>query len=128
MSQVLRVVFTLLLLCKYVAIAENLFVSHYSGAIYTLSLTTDGNGTYTLATTSSIRGGGQQPSWLTWDAERRMLYSADEVGFGAGSISSFAVAANGTLTLTAKATAPVGAVHNGLYGGTDGRGFIASAH
>lgn len=128
MAQMTAFLSSFFLLLPYLVTAEYLFVSHYTGYIYTLSLTEDGNSSYSLSTSSSIHGGGQQPSWLTWDAANRILYSADEVGVGNGSISSFLAAPDGTLTLTGKASAPVGAVHNVLYGGTDGKGFIASAH
>jgi 6-phosphogluconolactonase (cycloisomerase 2 family) len=108
--------------------AESLYASHYSGSIYLLSLNSTSNGGYTLSNTASIVGCGVMPSWLTYDSTNKMLYCSDESYYGSGSISSFSVGSDGRLTQTAKASAILGAVANVLYGGSDGKGYIAIAH
>jgi 6-phosphogluconolactonase (cycloisomerase 2 family) len=105
-----------------IASAANIFVSHYQGTIASLTLT--GSGTsYTLAQNSSLTVGGQ-PSWLTWDSASRTLYAGDETGSGSASVWSVAAATNGKLTQSGKASAPLGSVHNALYG----NGYLAQAH
>ncbi|TVY84604.1 putative 6-phosphogluconolactonase [Lachnellula suecica] len=121
MSRALR---SLVLLSAWldIASAANIFVSHYQGTVQSLSLNQNG-GRYTLTANGTVTLGGQ-PSWLTFDSANRILYVADETGYGTASIWSVAANINGGLTQTGKATAPLGSVHNVLYGD----GYIASAH
>ena len=107
--------------------AETLFASHYSGQVYTLQLTNN-SGVFSLAASSNVTACGGLPSWLTYDAVGKALYCSDETFSGSGSISSFSADVNGRLTLTGKALAPTGGVANTLYGGPNGRSFIAIAH
>ncbi|KAF2456397.1 Lactonase, 7-bladed beta-propeller-domain-containing protein [Lineolata rhizophorae] len=104
--------------------AATLFASHYSGTVHTLTL--DGS---SLSISNTIEACGGMPSWLTYDAPGKTLYCSDETWiFGNGSISSIAVADDGSLTETANAPTIGGDVANVLYGGDDGRSYIAIAH
>ncbi|KAG0650147.1 putative 6-phosphogluconolactonase [Hyphodiscus hymeniophilus] len=103
----------------------NLFVSHYSGTVYTLTLSNNSDGAYSLTLNTSLYIGGQ-PSWLTWDSSTRTLYIPDETEyFGTPNAWSVAAATNGALSLTGKATAIGGGVANTLYGNHQ---YLATAH
>ncbi|KAH8654526.1 Lactonase, 7-bladed beta-propeller-domain-containing protein [Tricladium varicosporioides] len=101
--------------------AANLFVSHYTGTIYSLTLTGSGS-SYTLTQNSTVTVPGQ-PSWMTYDSENRIIYNSDE-GSNGVQISSVSATTNGKMTLTGKAASPSSGVHNALYG----NGFLAVAH
>ncbi|KAH8599584.1 Lactonase, 7-bladed beta-propeller-domain-containing protein [Bisporella sp. PMI_857] len=98
----------------------NIFVSHYSGTVNTLTFSPATN---SLTLNSSLRIGGQ-PSWLHWDLASRTLYAPDETSFGSGSLTAVSAANDGKLSQIGKSTAPLGAVACVLYGG----GYIAIAH
>lgn len=103
--------------------AANLLVSHYNGNLYSLS-----HSGSSLKVTSSLKACGQMPSWLTLDAAAGKVYCTDEGGAGRGStLTSLNVAADGSLKVDKTARSPGGEVHSGLYGGSDGKGFIALA-
>ncbi|ERT00602.1 hypothetical protein HMPREF1624_01829 [Sporothrix schenckii ATCC 58251] len=109
------------------ATTSNLLVSHYNGNLYTLALTT-GTGTPSLAVTSSIKACGQMPSWLTLDKVGGTVYCTDESGANTGStLTALSVGANGALKVAGTDRTPGGELHSTLYGGSDGRGFIAAA-
>ncbi|CZR55570.1 uncharacterized protein PAC_05458 [Phialocephala subalpina] len=103
--------------------AANIFVSHYSGTIYSLTLTGSGS-SYTLTQNSTVAIGGQ-PSWMTFNSTTRELYVSDETGSGSAQVASVSAATNGGLKLSGKASAPLGAVANVQYGGGN---YLASAH
>lgn len=103
--------------------AVNLFASHYDGTVNVLTLETTGNGTYALTLNNSLDVGGQ-PSWMTFDSANRIIYSSDETGFGTAAITAVTATTDGGLTLTGKENAPLGGVHNALYG----ERYCAHAH
>jgi len=105
--------------------AANLWATHYSGTINYLSFSGGA-----LSVSSSAKTGNNLPSWITYDNAAPALYIPDEVFYGpsTGSLVSFAVGANGSVTATGKGTTPQGVVASTLYGGSDGKGFIANAH
>ncbi|KAK2746141.1 hypothetical protein FQN55_005770 [Onygenales sp. PD_40] len=105
------------------ALAAQLYASHYSGSIHLLDFT-DG----VLSEVSSVPAGSSLPAWLTWDYANRNLYEADEVFSGDGSLTSWSSAEDGSLEQTGHSLALFGAVHNSLFGGADGAGFIGSVH
>ena len=107
------------------ASATTLYASHYSGTINTLNF--DSN---TLTIANSTSTGNTLPSWLTYDSSEKALYIADEVFYGAssGNLVSFSVGSNGALGETGKVPTAMGAVATALYGGANGRSFIANAH
>lgn len=106
--------------------AASLLVSHYNGNIYSLSLTTSG-ATGTLAITSTLKAGGNMPSWLTLDSATRNLYITDETSYGGAVLTTLAVQADGSLKALNTARTTGGEVHSTLYGGSNGTGFIAAA-
>ncbi|RYO79603.1 hypothetical protein DL764_010010 [Monosporascus ibericus] len=103
-----------------------LLASHYTGEIHTLSLTTE-DAEADFAITSSASGCGILPAWLQWDSDTGTLYCIDESWFGSGVAASFSADADGRLTQTGRTTTSGGSVHSTLYGGEDGRGFLATS-
>ena len=117
------------LLVLPVTLGANLLLSHFSGQVYSLSYTGDNkNGTLTVKTSSN--GCGRMPTWLTLESASRTLYCFDEtsgaVG-GGGVLTSFSMNSDGSLKQTGQAPTTGGDVHGALYGGADGKGFIAAA-
>jgi hypothetical protein len=106
------------------ALAANIFVSHYSGTVNSLTLTPSNTGTYSLTLNTSLYIGGQ-PSWLTWDSINRTLYIPDETSYGTAYSWSVSAATNGGFTETGKAIAVAGGVASALYGN---RQYLATAH
>ena len=111
-----------LMLCT--GFAANIFVSHYSGTINTLTFNPTNDGNYSLVLNISLTIGGQ-PSWITWDAASRTIYASDETSPGNGSLTAISAATDGSLTQLARATAIGGGVANVLYGNG---GYVAIAH
>jgi hypothetical protein len=104
--------------------AINIFVSHYSGTVQSLTLTPKSDGSYSLTANSSVTVGGQ-PSWMTFDPTSRTIYNSDETGGGSAILTSVLADTNGKLSLSGKATGvTLGGVSNTLYG----PGYIAVAH
>lgn len=108
------------------ASAANLWATHYSGTVN--YLTFSGN-SLTLSKSTST-GNNKLPSWITYDSAGKALYVPDETFYGAsgGNLVSFAIGNDGALTSTGSAPTPMGVVASTLYGGSDGKGFIANAH
>jgi hypothetical protein len=106
-----------------------LYVSHYDGHIYTLALDTVKR---SLTLAGSLKACGDMPSWLTYDSAGHTLYCVDESGFNAnfgnGTLSSFTVSSNGSLSKTAKVTTLPGGVASVIYNDIDGRDYLAIAH
>jgi 6-phosphogluconolactonase (cycloisomerase 2 family) len=112
------------------ASAENLFVSHYDGHVFSLDLDTDAS---SLTLTQSLLACGGMPSWLTFDAGTRTLYCVDESGtsanVGNGSLSSFHVSPGGALQVeVANVTNLPGGVASVIYEGLGGKKYMAIAH
>lgn len=102
-----------------------LLASHYTGEIHTLSLSTeDAEASFTV--TSSTSGCGTLPAWLQWDAATETLYCVDESWYGSGMAATFSAGPDGTLTQTGQATTSGASVHSTVFGGEDGRGFLAT--
>ena len=118
----------LLTLCAATASATNLFVSDYSGAVTSLELTAS-NGSYALNETSQSPECGPSPSWLTIDANRGLLFCMNE-GLTApnGSLSSFTINGDGSLTHVKNETTITGPVSGVIYGAAAGQRAIALAH
>jgi hypothetical protein len=114
----------LALLSSGSTLAANIFVSHYSGTVNSLTLTESITGTYSLTLNTSLSIGGQ-PSWLTWDSSSRTLYIPDETSYFTAYSWSVSAATNGGFTQTGKATAVAGGVASVLYGN---RQYLATAH
>ncbi|EME38985.1 hypothetical protein DOTSEDRAFT_57285 [Dothistroma septosporum NZE10] len=119
----------ILALCAATAsAATNLFVADYSGNVTTLSLT-ETNGTYKLEKTSANDGCAPNPSWLTIDPARGVLYCLNE-GLTSlnGSLSSFTINADGSLEHVQNTTTASGPVSGIIYGEPAGQRAIALAH
>jgi hypothetical protein len=96
-------------------VATNLFVSSYAGNVTSLSLT-ESNGTVSLAPTSYNAACGPNPSWLTLDVDRGLLFCLNEgLTSPNGSLSSFLVNRNGTLQPVKNQTTISGPVYGGQY-------------
>ncbi|OIW29380.1 3-carboxy-cis,cis-mucoante lactonizing enzyme [Coniochaeta ligniaria NRRL 30616] len=108
------------------ALGANLLVSHYNGNLYSLSLTTSG-AAGSLSIKQTLRAGGSMPSWLTLDSAAGTLYVTDESTYGSPVLTTVSVAADGTLKTASTARSNGGELHSTLYGGADGKGFIAAA-
>ncbi|KAI9926710.1 hypothetical protein ASPWEDRAFT_720992 [Aspergillus wentii DTO 134E9] len=121
--------FRLLPLFLSLASAAKLYATHYDGNVYSLSLDRY-NGNYSLTVASSLKACGEMPSWVTYDADDRILYCSDESGDvkTQSSLSAFTAAEDGKLTQTAKAKAVGAGVDSVIYNGTNGDQYIAIAN
>lgn len=108
------------------ALGASLLVSHYTGKLFTLEFTQNGNAG-TLAVTSETTGCGSTPGWLELYPEDKKLWCFDESWSGRGYIVSFDVASNGRLTQSSQFQTSGNDVHGLLYGGSNGKSFIATA-
>ena len=105
------------------ASAASLLVSHYNGNLYSLSL----NGGK-LSISSQVKACGGMPSWLELDSGSKTVYCTDESGATGGStLTALSVSDSGAMKVSATAKSPGGEVHAGLYGGSNGKGFLAVA-
>jgi 6-phosphogluconolactonase (cycloisomerase 2 family) len=109
------------------ALGAKLLVSHFSGSVYTLDLTLSNATSGTLAITSKASGCGEVPTWLTLDQATNRVWCFDESWSGSGVITQYSVDANGVLTVTGSAPTPGNSVWGAMYGGADGKGFVATA-
>ncbi|KAK3936649.1 Lactonase, 7-bladed beta-propeller-domain-containing protein [Diplogelasinospora grovesii] len=106
--------------------SAKLLVSHYNGNLYSLSLTTSGT-TGQLAVKQSLKAGGTMPSWLTLDSDTGNLWVTDESTGGSPVLTQLSVGSDGTMKITGTSRSNGGEVHSAIYGGADGKGFIAAA-
>ena len=110
------------------ASATTIFVSSYSGTVTSLSLT-ESQGNYTFQQVAVSTDCAPNPSWLTLDANRGLLFCLNEgLETTNGSLSSFTVSANGTLTHVQNTTTISGPVSSIIYGEPAGRRGIVLAH
>lgn len=119
---------TLLVLGSVLASSTNIFVSDYSGLITSISLT-ESNGNYTATKTFTNTNCAPNPSWLTLDPDRGLLFCLNE-GLESlnGSLSSFLVNTDGSLTHVKNATTIDGPVNGVIYGNPAGQRAVALAH
>ena len=102
-----------------------LLVAHYTGKLYTLTLTQSGT-TGSLAVSSPVTGCGVTPAWLQLYPEDKTLYCFDESWQGSGSDAVYSVGSDGKLTLKSSSKSSGNSVHGTLYGGSDGKGYAAT--
>ena len=108
--------------------ATSLYVSSYTGNIAALSLTVN-NGSYSLRKTGSYPQCGPNPSWLTIDNSRGLLFCLNEgLTTPNGSLSSFTINDDGSLSHVQNTTTISGPVSGITYGSAAGRRAIALAH
>ncbi|SPQ23521.1 f0ef33f1-9d1a-4983-8101-d9ba0d9569e1 [Thermothielavioides terrestris] len=108
------------------AFGATLIASHFSGGVYTLSLAGT-NTSGTLSITSQTTGCGATPAWIQYYGDTRKLYCFDETWNPPGVLAEYSVGSDGRLNLTGKAKTAGNTVYGRLYGGADGRGFVATA-
>ena len=101
--------------------AANIFVSHYTGTITTLSFSPVTN---ELAVIGSLTIGGQ-PSWMHWDPVGRVIYTSDETTFGTATLNAVSAGPMGGLSSYGKTTTRGGGVACVTYGN---EGYVAIAH
>ncbi|KAF2146385.1 uncharacterized protein K452DRAFT_264171 [Aplosporella prunicola CBS 121167] len=112
------------------SLASNLFVTSYTGTVttYGLSCSSDNGTITTLTAQHTDRNCGASPSWLTLDPARRILYCLDEgLSTPNGSLNSYRVARDGTLTPISHFASITGPVSAALYG-PPGHRSLAAAH
>ncbi|KAL2144215.1 hypothetical protein VTI28DRAFT_9426 [Corynascus sepedonium] len=107
------------------ALGANLLVSHFSGSLYSLSFT-NSNSSGQLSITSETDGCGVTPAWLQLYSDINKVYCFDESWMGSGSSAEYDVAEDGSLALTGNLQTTGNSVHGALYGGSDGKGFVAT--
>lgn len=107
------------------ALGANLLVSHFSGSLYSLSFT-NSNSSGQLSITSETDGCGVTPAWLQLYSDINKVYCFDESWMGSGSSAEYDVAEDGSLALTGNLQTNGNSVHGALYGGSDGKGFVAT--
>lgn len=119
---------SLVLALSAAASATTLFVSSYAGNITSLSLSAI-NGTYNLTDTFFNDQCAPNPSWLTIDANRGLLFCLNE-GLESvnGSLSSFIINGDGSLNHVKNASTISGPVSGVIYGAAAGRRAIALSH
>lgn len=108
-------------------LATNLFVTSYAGTITSLALT-ERKGVYNLAQAFTTGDCGPNPSWLTIDANRGLLFCLNEgLSTPNGSLSTFKIEEDGNLNHVQNTTTISGPVSSVIYGRSEKRG-IALAH
>ncbi|KAJ5579473.1 uncharacterized protein N7459_005458 [Penicillium hispanicum] len=107
--------------------SSRLWATHYNGNVYTLEFA---GGQLSLIDTLQTCGG--MPSWLTFDAETRVLYCSDESGSADpsthGSLSAYRAASDGKLQEIATTQTVGGGVNSVLFEAGKGEKFLAIAH
>ncbi|PLN81759.1 3-carboxy-cis,cis-mucoante lactonizing enzyme [Aspergillus taichungensis] len=109
----------------------NIYATHYNGNVYALSLKQRHNDAYKLDLVSSLKACGPMPSWLTVDPDLHLLYCSDETGDPKtnGSVSTLSISdKKGTLKEITTTEVPGGGVNSVIYGGEDGKRYLAIAH
>lgn len=107
-------------------ITANLFVSSYVGTISTLQLSRTSEGVYSLNAIAVNNDTLDNPSWLHKDPHNGVLYCLNEgLSVPNGSISSYKVAADGTLSLLGNGPTISGPVSSILFNGGKA---LAAAH
>lgn len=99
-----------------------LLASHFAGGVYTLDFTGS-----KITQQAKADGCGRVPGWIQYYSEDKTLYCFDESWYGSGNIVSFNVSTDGTLKQFAQAPTTGNDVHGLLYGGSNGKGFVATA-
>jgi 6-phosphogluconolactonase (cycloisomerase 2 family) len=121
---------TTLLLASSLAIttATNLYIADYSGQLTTVSLT-ESKGNYSISQTSVDHHCAPNPSWLTIDPNRGLLFCLNEgLQTVNGSLSSYTIGSNGALKHIKNATTINGPVSGVIYGNPSGQRGLVLAH
>ncbi|KAK4869246.1 hypothetical protein LT330_006246 [Penicillium expansum] len=126
----MRVVLLSTILFGAASVATKIYAASYSGTVTTLSPKSN-NGSYGLSIVAQTKDCGISPSWLTLDATNNLILCLNE-GIGApnGSLTSFKVNSNGSLTTLDVLETVSGPVMSAIYTipSQPGRRFVAVAH
>lgn len=108
------------------ALAVNLYAATSDGNVTSLALA-NSNGTYSLSITSKTAECETNPSWLTLDSEKRILYCLDRGATRSlnGSLNSFNVGPGGDLTRVGRTIAPLSGVYMDVFGPSENQGIIS---
>lgn len=111
-------------------VTYDLWVSHYSGKVYTLNYDPRGNnGQPALTIKQTLESCGGMPSWLTFDAGPELLYCIDESYQPNGTLTMYAADSNSLLTEKATVETMPGGVATTVFNGRDNhKEFLAIAH
>lgn len=118
----------LLALSVTAASATNLWIADYGGSITTVALT-EADGKYSLEKTSSTDKCGPNPSWLTVDTNRGLMFCLNEgLSSPNGSIASFTINDDASLKAVKNQTTISGPVSGVIYGHAAGQRGLVAAH
>ncbi|KAF9876881.1 extracellular aldonolactonase [Colletotrichum karsti] len=105
-----------------------LYVASHAGTVTTLDLQSSGSGSTSLKAISETRECAANPSWLTLDQDKSLLYCADRgLTNPNGTLVSFEKSENGTLSPLGKLETIKGAVSSVVYG-KDGGGIALASY
>ncbi|KAG0154647.1 hypothetical protein PDIDSM_215 [Penicillium digitatum] len=126
----MRVVLLSPVLFGAASVATKIYAASYSGTVTTLS-PQKSNGSYELSIVAQTKDCGISPSWLTLDADHNLMLCLNEaIGGSNGSLTSFRVNPNGSLTTLDVLETITGPVMSAIYTipSQPERRFVAVAH
>lgn len=95
---------------------DQLFLISYRGTISTLALSEQPAAGDSLREIATTRACEPNPSWISLDASRRVLYCTEGgMVTGTGALKAFRIEPDGTLTEASSVKTPKGAAHHVLY-------------
>lgn len=104
------------------SVAVKLLATHFSGTVYTL----DFDGKSTTKISSQAKGCGTTPSWLHYDGASSTAWCFDESWSGSGVLTQYTLDSQATLKQQGSARTAGNTVFGAPYGGTDGKGYMAT--
>ncbi|KAF2115947.1 Lactonase, 7-bladed beta-propeller-domain-containing protein [Lophiotrema nucula] len=107
-------------------LSTTLIASHYTGKVFTLNFNPNATGASALSVASQTAGCGTTPAWLEYYPQDKTLWCVDESWNNGGYLVSYTVGSDGKLTQATQAKSTGNSVHGLLYGGTDGKGYLAT--
>lgn len=106
------------------ALGASLVASHFSGSVHALSFDESSR---SLSVIGDYTGCGSTPGWLELYSADKSLYCFDESWTGSGYVVRYNVASDGRLSQSVQFRTSGNTVHGLLYGGSNGKSFIATA-
>jgi len=106
-------------------LAVRLYAANFAGQVHTLNLALTGPSTGSLTSTQKSSGCGVTPAWLHYEDSLKTLFCFDESWQGSGVLTTYSVGSSG-LSQSGSARTAGNTVHGSLYGGKDGKGFVAT--
>jgi 6-phosphogluconolactonase (cycloisomerase 2 family) len=93
-----------------------LFVASYVGTITTLDFALDVSRGYSLDVVASTTACSPNPSWISLDPDRNVLYCTEPGVAGPnGTLVSLSIQPDGGLSFLDSVQTPIGAAYSGLY-------------